>query len=176
MGVCSSRAFLIHKWVEISRFFQIAEPGRRDAAGVCALKPHVNMEINERMSKRFLWLLGVVVLVSIGFLVACGSNYNQSSDGLVLVGSQGSGLIETFSFNPFNGHVSAIANTPTDTSNKACVLNGVPTSMVIDPAGHSPTRSSPPTSSMSKGSTRDSGVQDQFRRDDDRSREPGGFP
>ena len=34
-----------------------------------------------------------------GLLVACGSNYNPSSDGLVLVGSQGSALIETFSFN-----------------------------------------------------------------------------
>ena len=53
----------------------------------------------------------------------------------MLVGSQGSGLIETFSFNLSNGHVSAIANTPTDTSNQTCVLNGVPASMVIDPAG-----------------------------------------
>ncbi len=64
------------------------------------------------MSKRFAWLLGVVVLVSIGVLVACGSNYNASSDGLVLVGSQGSGLIETFSFNLNNGGSSAISNTP----------------------------------------------------------------
>jgi 6-phosphogluconolactonase (cycloisomerase 2 family) len=53
----------------------------------------------------------------------------------VLVGSQGSGLIETFGFNPFNGHIFAIANTPADTSNKVCVLNGVPTSIVIDPKG-----------------------------------------
>ena len=93
------------------------------------------MEITQRMSKRFGWLLGVVVLVTIGLLVACGSNYNQSTDGLVLVGSQGSGLIETFGFNPFNGHISAIANTPTDTSNNVCVLNGVPASIVIDPKG-----------------------------------------
>ncbi len=55
------------------------------------------------MSKRLAWVLGVVVLVSIGVLVACGSNYNASSDGLLLVGSQGSGLIETFSFNLSNG-------------------------------------------------------------------------
>jgi 6-phosphogluconolactonase (cycloisomerase 2 family) len=93
------------------------------------------MEITQRMSKRFGWLLGVVVLVTIGLLVACGSNYNQSTDGLVLVGSQGSGLIETFGFNPFNGHISAIANTPADTSNKVCVLNGFPGSIVIDPKG-----------------------------------------
>jgi DNA-binding beta-propeller fold protein YncE len=93
------------------------------------------MEINERMSKRFGWLLGVVVLVTIGLLVACGSNYNPSSDGLVLVGSQGSGLIETFSFNLFSGHLSAISNTPTDTSSKVCVLNGFPGSIVVDPKG-----------------------------------------
>src|SRR6202158_1686240 len=93
------------------------------------------MEIKQRMSKRYGWLLGIVVLVTVGLLVACGSSYNQSSDGLVLVGSQGSGLIETFSFNPFNGHVSAISNTPADTSTKTCVLNGVPTSIVINPAG-----------------------------------------
>ena len=92
------------------------------------------MEINERMSKRW-WLLGVVVLVSIGVLVACGSNYNASTDGLLLVGSQGSGLIETFSFSLNSGHVSAIANTPVDTSSQTCVLGGAPTSIVIDPAG-----------------------------------------
>jgi 6-phosphogluconolactonase (cycloisomerase 2 family) len=93
------------------------------------------MEINQRMSKRFAWLLGVVVLVSIGVLVACGTTFNASSDGLVLVGSQGSGLIETFSFNLGTGSVSAISNTPTDTSNQTCVLNGVPSSIVMDPKG-----------------------------------------
>jgi hypothetical protein len=93
------------------------------------------MEINQRMSKRFAWLLGVAVLVSIGVLVACGSNYNASSDGLLLVGSQGSGLIETFSFNLNNGGSSAISNTPADTSGQVCVLKGVPSSVVVDPKG-----------------------------------------
>jgi DNA-binding beta-propeller fold protein YncE len=87
------------------------------------------------MSKRLAWLLGVVGLVLIGLLVACGTTYNSSSDGLVLVGSQGSGLIETFSFNLSSGHASAVDNTPTDTSNQVCVLNGVPSSIVVDPAG-----------------------------------------
>jgi 6-phosphogluconolactonase (cycloisomerase 2 family) len=87
------------------------------------------------MSKRLGWLLGVVVLVSIGLLVACGSKYNSSSDGLVLVGSQGSGLIETFRFNLGSGSVSAISNSPADTSAKTCVLNGIPSSLVVDPKG-----------------------------------------
>jgi 6-phosphogluconolactonase (cycloisomerase 2 family) len=87
------------------------------------------------MSNRFAWLLGAVVLVSIGVLVACGSKYNASSDGLVLVGSQGSGLIETFSFNLGSGSAFAVSNPPSDTSSKTCVLNGIPSSLVVDPAG-----------------------------------------
>jgi 6-phosphogluconolactonase (cycloisomerase 2 family) len=92
------------------------------------------MEMMERMSKR-LWLHGVVGLMLVALLVACGSNYNRSQDGLLLVGSQGSSLIETFSFTLNNGHVSAIANSPNDTANQTCVLNGSPSSMVIDRAG-----------------------------------------
>ena len=93
------------------------------------------MEIKQRMSKRFAWLLGAVVLVAIGLLVACSSNYNSSSDGLVLVGSQGSALIETYSFNLGNGHISGVANPPSSTSNSTCVLPGLPSSIVMDPKG-----------------------------------------
>ena len=86
------------------------------------------------MSKR-LWLLGLVGLLLVGLLVACGSNYNSSQDGLLLVGSQGSSVIETFSFTLSNGHVSPIANSPNDTGNQTCVLNGLPSSMVVTPSG-----------------------------------------
>ena len=51
-------------------------------------------------------------------LVACGSNYDSSSNGLVLVGSQGSAVIQTFSFNLNSGHVASIANPTNDTANK----------------------------------------------------------
>jgi 6-phosphogluconolactonase (cycloisomerase 2 family) len=87
------------------------------------------------MSKRFAWLLGVVVLVCIALLMACGNTYNSSSDGLVLVGSQGSGLVETYTFGLNSGQIHSIANSPPDTSNEVCVLNGVPSSIVLDPIG-----------------------------------------
>jgi hypothetical protein len=93
------------------------------------------MEIKQRMAKRFGWLLGAVVLGLVGFLVACGSSYNASSDGLLLVGSQGSGLIETFAFTLNSGSIYDVSNNPNDTSNEVCVLNGVPSSLVVDPAG-----------------------------------------
>lgn len=79
------------------------------------------------MSKRLAWLLGMASLVSIALLVACGSKYNSSSDGLVLVGSQGSSLIQSFSFSLGNGHIAAISNPP--------ATSGVPSSMVVDPTG-----------------------------------------
>ncbi|SPF48551.1 exported hypothetical protein [Candidatus Sulfotelmatobacter kueseliae] len=94
-----------------------------------------NMEINQRMSKRFAWLLGVVVLVAIGLLVACGTTYNSSFDGLVLVSSQGSGLLETFSFSLNSGSIAAVNNPPSQTGDLTCVLNGIPSSIVADPAG-----------------------------------------
>jgi 6-phosphogluconolactonase (cycloisomerase 2 family) len=92
------------------------------------------MEMNERMSKRS-WLLGLVGLALVALLVACGSKYNSSSNGLLVVGSQGSGLLETYSFTLDKGRVASISNSPNDTSNETCVLNGLPGSMVIDPAG-----------------------------------------
>jgi len=87
------------------------------------------------MSKRFAWLLGVVVLVAIGLLVACGTTYNSSFDGLVLVSSQGSGLLETFSFSLNSGSIAAVNNPPSQTGDLTCVLNGIPSSIVADPAG-----------------------------------------
>jgi 6-phosphogluconolactonase (cycloisomerase 2 family) len=86
------------------------------------------------MSKR-LWLLGLVGLILVALLVACGSSYNSSSNGLVLVGSQGSSVIQTYSFDLNSGHMSPIANSTNDTGNETCLLNGSPAAMVTDPAG-----------------------------------------
>ncbi len=74
-------------------------------------------------------------LVLIALLVACGSSYNASTNGLVIVGSQGSAVLETFSFSLNNGHVSAIANSPNDTANKTCLLNGLPGAIAVDSTG-----------------------------------------
>ncbi|HUO17596.1 MAG TPA: beta-propeller fold lactonase family protein [Verrucomicrobiae bacterium] len=88
------------------------------------------------MSKLWAWLLGLAVLVAIAFLVACGTIYNSSTDGLVLVTSQYSSLVETFSFSLGSGHVQANQNPPYDTAYNTCVLNGIPSSIVTDPAGN----------------------------------------
>lgn len=86
------------------------------------------------MSKRW-WLLGLGSLVLIGFLVACGSGYNNSTDGLLLVGSQGAGLIETFSFSLNNGQTASVANPVANTAQDTCVMNALPAGMVANPAG-----------------------------------------
>jgi len=86
------------------------------------------------MSKRF-WLLGLVGLILVALLVACGSNYNPSSNGLVLVGRQGSSVIQTYSFSLNSGNVASVANSTNDTGSETCVLNGSPASMVMNPAG-----------------------------------------
>lgn len=87
------------------------------------------------MSNRFAWLLGMMGLVLVGLLVACGTTYNASSDGLVLVGSQGSALIQTFSFSLNSGQIAGVANSTSSTGSMTCVLPGLPSSMVLDPAG-----------------------------------------
>lgn len=64
------------------------------------------------MSTRLTWLLGLLVLISIGWLLACGGHYSASSDGLVIVPSQGSAVLQAFSFNLSNGHPAQINTSP----------------------------------------------------------------
>jgi 6-phosphogluconolactonase (cycloisomerase 2 family) len=79
------------------------------------------------MSTRCTWLLGVLILISVGLLVACGSHFSASSDGLVIVPSQGSAVLQAFSFALNNGHTSQINTAPS--------TNGTPTAVLLDPAG-----------------------------------------
>jgi 6-phosphogluconolactonase (cycloisomerase 2 family) len=70
-----------------------------------------------------------MVLVSIGFLVACGTHFssNSSSNGLVIVPNQGTQVIQAFGITLSNGHVSQINTSP--------AILGQPTAIILDPAG-----------------------------------------
>jgi DNA-binding beta-propeller fold protein YncE len=82
------------------------------------------------MRTRFTWILGVAVLISLGVLVACSTKYSSANNGLVVVSTQGSAVMDTFSLNLGNGHVSQIFNT------NGPPTNGQPTSVVLDPSGN----------------------------------------
>jgi 6-phosphogluconolactonase (cycloisomerase 2 family) len=126
--VCSSRAFLIHKW-----FANFTSPDQserlmwRQPGTYAPVNLTTDTEINERMRIRLTWLLGVIVLVSVGFLMACGSHYSASSDGLLIVPSQGSDVMQSFSFNLSNGHTAQISTAP--------AVVGKPVAVVLDPSG-----------------------------------------
>jgi Lactonase, 7-bladed beta-propeller len=81
------------------------------------------------MRTRFTWIVAILALVTVGFLMACSTHYKSSSNGLVVVPSQGSAVMQTFSLNLSNGHVSQINNSagpPTP---------GLPGAVILDPAG-----------------------------------------
>ena len=81
------------------------------------------------MRTRFTWILGIAALISVAVLVACSSKYSASNNGLVVVSTQGNAVMDSFSLDLGNGHITQIFNSggpPTQ---------GVPTSVVLDPAG-----------------------------------------
>jgi len=81
------------------------------------------------MRTRFTWVVAILALCAIAFLVACSSRYTSSSNGLVVVPTQGTAVMQTFSLDLSNGHVSQINNAsgpPTP---------GLPGAVVLDPAG-----------------------------------------
>ena len=81
------------------------------------------------MRIRFTWMVAIPALIVTGFLLACSTKYSTSSNGLVVVPTQGSEVMETFSLDLANGHVSQINNVngpPTP---------GLPGAVVLDPAG-----------------------------------------
>jgi 6-phosphogluconolactonase (cycloisomerase 2 family) len=85
------------------------------------------------MLTRLAWLAGVFTMVSIGFLMACGSHFSASSDGLLVVPSLGDDVVQSFIFNLASGHVSAINKPPVLSTPPTA--QGAPTSVVLDPSG-----------------------------------------
>jgi len=84
------------------------------------------------MRTRLTWIFAILVLVSIGFLMACSTKYSSSSNGLVVIPSQGSGVsgvMESFSIDLADGHSSEINNV------NGPITNGIPGPIVLDPAG-----------------------------------------
>lgn len=88
------------------------------------------------MRTRFTWIVAILALVAIGFLIACSTKYSSSSNGLVIVPTQGTtqftqatAVMETFSLDLANGHMTQINNVngpPTP---------GLPGAVILDPAG-----------------------------------------
>src|SRR3984893_17201166 len=86
------------------------------------------------MRTRFTWIVAILALVTIGFLVACSSKYSTSSNGLVIVPTQGGDqngapVMGTFSLDFSNGHAAQINNV------NGPPTNGIPTAIILDPAG-----------------------------------------
>lgn len=91
------------------------------------------------MRKRFTWFAAVVILISIGAVLACSTKYSSSSNGLVIVpslaggptesGNLGGPAMETFSVDLANGGVAQINNI------NGPAIPGFPGQIVIDPAG-----------------------------------------
>ena len=81
------------------------------------------------MRTRFTWILGIAVLISIALLVACSSKFSASNNGLVVISTQEDAVMQTFSLDLGNGHVTQINNV------NGPPTSGVPTSVVLDPAG-----------------------------------------
>ncbi|MGA6981642.1 MAG: beta-propeller fold lactonase family protein [Candidatus Sulfotelmatobacter sp.] len=81
------------------------------------------------MRTRFTWVLAVAVLVLAAVMLACSTNYSSSSNGLVVVSTQTDYVMDGFSLTLGNGHISQIYNAAGPPT------NGIPTAVVLDPAG-----------------------------------------
>jgi 6-phosphogluconolactonase len=85
--------------------------------------------VKRRMQRRFTWVVAILVLIAIGLMMACSNTYSASNNGLVVVPTQGSAVMQSFSLDLGNGHLAQINNVngpPTP---------GLPTQVVLNPAG-----------------------------------------
>jgi hypothetical protein len=90
-------------------------------------------EIKRRMRNRFssirAVILAVTALIATAVLVACSAKYASTSNGLVVVSTQGSAVMDTFSLDLGNGHMTQIFNSAGPPT------SGVPTTVVLAPGG-----------------------------------------
>lgn len=81
------------------------------------------------MRTRVTCIVAILVLIAIGFLMACSTKFSPSNNGLVVVPTQGEAVMQSFSLDLGNGHLSQINNVngpPTP---------GLPTQVVLNAAG-----------------------------------------
>jgi len=90
------------------------------------------------MRRSSTWILAIAVLTATALIVACSTKYSSSSNGLIVVPVQGgqggiqnqnAPIMQSFSLDLGNGHVSQINNV------NGPPTAGLPTSVVLDPAG-----------------------------------------
>jgi 6-phosphogluconolactonase (cycloisomerase 2 family) len=81
------------------------------------------------MWTRLTWIAAILVVVAIGFLMACSTKYSHSSNGLVVIPTQASSVMQTFSLDLANGHISQINNAAGPPT------SALPTSVILNPAG-----------------------------------------
>jgi 6-phosphogluconolactonase (cycloisomerase 2 family) len=82
------------------------------------------------MRTRFTWIFGVAALLSVAVLVACSTKYSNTNNGLVVVSTQGNAVMDTFSVDLGNGHITQIFNSAGPST------AGQPTAVALDPSGN----------------------------------------
>ncbi len=81
------------------------------------------------MRRKSTWVLAVLVLILLGVLLACSAKYSAQYNGLVIVPTRFNQIVQTFSLNLSNGGIQEI-NNPNEQP-----VNGLPSSVIIDPSG-----------------------------------------
>jgi hypothetical protein len=69
------------------------------------------------------------MLLSIALLVACSSKFSSTTNGLVVISTKGSAVMDSFSLDLGNGHMSQIFNS------NGPPTNGAPSSVILAPGG-----------------------------------------
>jgi 6-phosphogluconolactonase (cycloisomerase 2 family) len=88
-----------------------------------------SQEIKRRMRIRFTWIAALLALIAIGLLAACSTKYSASNNGLVVLPTGGSAVMQSFSLDLGNGHLSQINNAA------GPPIPGASGQVILDPAG-----------------------------------------